>query len=144
MGNAYESFLCKEGCDRLEKYLVRRMSTGEKLRPESAIVPCRIGIAEKERSRKQDVIVDVVIFHDLRKAGITDDLSNTVSYSEVKSKISDLVSGGEFNLLESLAERIASLLLKDFAIRRVQVRVRKKKYSKSPLIGVEIVRSQNG
>ncbi len=38
MGNAYESFLCKEGCDRLEKYLVRRMSTGEKLRPESAIV----------------------------------------------------------------------------------------------------------
>ncbi len=108
------------------------------------VVPCKVGVREKERSRKQDVIVDVVIFHDLRKAGMTDDLGNTVSYSEVKRKILDLISSGEFSLLETVAERIASLLMEDFGTRRIRVRVRKKKYSKNPLMGVEITRSENG
>ena len=108
------------------------------------VVRCRVGVHEKERGRRQDVIVDVYISHDLREAGIADDLGKTVSYSEVRQKIVEFVSGGEFRLLESIAEGIASLLLRSSEATKVKVRVRKKKYAKSPNIGIEITRVQHG
>lgn len=116
----------------------------DKIFIKNLVVPCKIGILEEERRRKQNVIVDVEIFHELREAGITDDVSKTVSYSEIRQKIFDIVSRGEFRLLESVAQNIASLLLKDSGTRKVKVQVRKKKYSKNPLIGIEITRLQHG
>ena len=117
---------------------------GDKIFIRNLVVPCRVGVPEEERGRRQDVIVDVYIFHDLREAGIADDLGKTVSYSEVRQKIFDFVSKGEFRLLESIAEGIASLLLEGSAVTKVKVRVSKKKYSKSPNIGIEITRVQHG
>ena len=116
----------------------------DKIVIKNLVVPCKIGLLEEERKRKQDVIVDVEIFHELREAGITDDISKTVSYSEIREKIFDIVSRGESRLLESVAQSIASLLLKDSKTQKVKVRVRKKKYSKAPLIGIEITRLRHG
>ena len=43
------------------------------------MVPCRVGITEKERGRRQAVIVDLYIFRDLTEAGISDDPDKTSS-----------------------------------------------------------------
>lgn len=117
---------------------------GDKVYIKNLVVPCRVGVSERERSRRQGVIVSVQIFRDLREAGIADDLSKTVSYSEARQEIFDFVSGGEFRLLESVSEGIASLMLGSPEVTKVKVRVGKKKYSKSPSIGVEITRMQHG
>jgi len=117
---------------------------GDRIFIKNLVLPCKVGLSERERRRKQDVIVDVEIFRDLREAGITDDISKTVSYSEVTREISKLVAGCESKLLESIAQNIASLLLEDSETRKVTVRVRKKKFGRNPLIGIEITRLQHG
>jgi FolB domain-containing protein len=116
----------------------------DKIFIKNLVVPCRVGVPDRERGRRQDVIVDAYIFLDLREAGIADDLDKTVSYSEIRQEIFEFASRGEFRLLESIAEGIASLLLKSSAARMVKIRVSKKKYSKSPKIGIEITRMQHG
>ena len=116
----------------------------DKIFIKNLVIPCKIGVLEKERSKAQDVIVNVEIFHELSEAGITDDVNETVNYAEIRQKIFDAVSSGESKLLETVAQKIASLLLEDTETRKVSVRVSKKKYSKAPLIGIEITRLQHG
>ena len=108
------------------------------------VLPCQIGLFSKERRKKQDVIVDLEIHCNLKKAGVSDDIGATVNYSQLIQQISGMVSKRKFRLLESVAESIASLALQDFATKEVTVRVRKKKYNRAPLIGVEITRLQHG
>ena len=116
----------------------------DKIFIKNLVVRCKIGILEEERSSEQDLIIDVEVFHDLREAGITDEISKTISYSEIRQKIFDVVSGCESKLLENVAQRIASVLLEDSETRKVNVKVRKKKYSTDPLIGIEITRLKHG
>jgi FolB domain-containing protein len=116
----------------------------DKIFIKSLTVPCKIGLLEEERNSEQDIVVDVEVFHDLREAGITDDISKTISYSEIRQKIFNVASGCESKLLETVAQRIASVLLEDSETRKVTVRVRKKKYSTDPLIGIEITRLKHG
>lgn len=120
------------------------MASRDKIFIKNLTIPCKIGILEEERSRAQEIIVDAVIFHDLREAGITDDINKTVSYSEIRQKIFDTVSRGEYRLLETVAQKTAALLLQDTETWKVTVRVRKKKYNQDPIIGIEITRLQHG
>jgi len=55
-----------------------------------------------------------------------------------------LVSKGKFQLLEAISEGVASLLLENSSVVKTRVRIRKKKYSTTPKIGVEILRKRNG
>ena len=67
-------------------------------------------------------------------------LEDTVDYRAARLQISHFASHGEFVLLESLAEGVATLCLDKFKVERVTVRVRKEKYSVEPSIGIEIER----
>jgi len=78
---------------------------------------CIIGLYPEERKNKQDVIINVVLETDLRAAGKSDSLNDTVDYKAIKLAILDFVENSSFNLIESLAEGIAAICLKD---RRVQ------------------------
>jgi dihydroneopterin aldolase len=101
---------------------------------------CRIGVTEEERGKPQEVIFDVVLTLDLSRSASTKSLEDTVDYRAARLQISNFASHGEFILLESLAEGVASLFLGKFNVQGVTVRVRKKKYSDTPSIGVEIER----
>ena len=116
----------------------------DKIFIENLALPCRVGITKKERKRRQAVIVDLYLFRDLGEAGISDDPDKTLSYSEVREKVSNFVSKGEFKLLEGIAEGVASLLLANDFVMKVKVRVRKRKYATSPRIGIEITRVRHG
>jgi len=86
---------------------------------------CIIGVFPEERRDKQDVIVNVALEADLRAAGLSDDLEDSVDYKSVKKRIIEIVEGSDFNLVETLAERIAAACLEDPRVDRAVVRVDK-------------------
>ena len=107
-------------------------------------LPCNVGVSEEERAKKQNVIVDIEIQCDLNQAGAADDLNKTINYYEIKERVAAAVTEGEFKLLESLAENVSLLILKDPIASKVVVAVKKEKYAKEPIMGIEITRDRHG
>ena len=106
-------------------------------------IRCIIGVNQDERTEKQDVIINVILFADTRKAGQTDDLDDSVDYKKVKKTILSLVENSEFLLIEKLAEEIAEVCLEDSKVQKVNVTVDKPgalRYTRS--VAVEIVRTR--
>jgi dihydroneopterin aldolase len=88
-------------------------------------LPCRIGTTEAERARRQEVVVSFTLWLDLRRAGGSDRLEDTVDYGELAGRITALLEGSSFQLLEALAEAVAGACLRDPRVRRVEVEARK-------------------
>lgn len=107
---------------------------------ENLRLDCLIGVTDEERRRPQKVMLDVSLFLDLSAAAASEKIEETVDYREARRQVSQFVSTGEFLLLESLAEGVASAVLDSFKVDRVVVRARKEKYSSDPSIGVEVER----
>jgi dihydroneopterin aldolase len=85
-----------------------------------------IGIYEWERKIKQTVILDLEVAADIRQAASTDDIQYTVDYKAVAKRLIEFVEKSEFYLVETLAERIAQLLLREFSLPWVRVSLNKK------------------
>ncbi len=83
------------------------------------------GASPGEWTRERRFVVDLEVTADLRRAGATDDLADTVNYSTLYGVVRDVLKGPPVNLLESLAERIAERVLRDFPVLAVRVRVGK-------------------
>lgn len=83
------------------------------------------GVNPEERSLGQRFLVDVEMFADLRAAGKSDRLSDTVNYSSAYKRIREIVEGDPHQLIEAVAEDIAAALLSEFAVSSVTVTVRK-------------------
>jgi dihydroneopterin aldolase len=105
------------------------------------------GVNPEERALGQRFLVDVVMAVDLRRPGQSDDLADTVSYSDVYKVVRGIVEGEPRNLIEAVAEEIAAAILTGFPpVVRVTVTVRKPevpmKGSLLDAAGVRITRSQ--
>ncbi len=85
----------------------------------------RHGVATGERDRAQPFEVDLDLHLDLAPAGQSDDLGDTVDYGPLTSGIVDLIETESFDLIETLAERIARLAKADSRVHRVDVSIRK-------------------
>jgi dihydroneopterin aldolase len=92
----------------------------------------RHGVTLEERMEPQPFEVDVVMHLDLSRAAATDELADTVDYAAVFEMARDVVEGGSYRLLESLAGILANRVLEHHAVAEVEVRVRK---PKAPLPG---------
>ena len=106
-------------------------------------IRCIIGVNQDERTEKQDVVINVILFTDTRKAGRTDALADSVDYKRVKKAILSLVESSEFLLIEKLADEIAKVCLDDSKVQKVNVSVDKPgalRYTRS--VAVEIVRTR--
>jgi dihydroneopterin aldolase len=88
-------------------------------------VPCFIGTTEEERARKQEVVVSFTLWLDLRRAGGSDRLEDTVDYGELAARVTALLEASSFQLLEALAEQVASACLRDPRVHRVEVEAQK-------------------
>lgn len=86
---------------------------------------CIIGIFDEERREKQDVVINITLHADLRRAGQSDRMADTVDYKAIKKRVITVVEASAYFLIEALAERIAELCLEDSRVRRVDVRVAK-------------------
>ena len=89
-------------------------------------VKCRIGVEEKERRRRQTIIVNVTLRCNLRRPGSSDDLMDTVDYGSLYRSILHETLQNRKSLLEGFAERLAVLCL-DFSplVESVTISVRK-------------------
>lgn len=83
------------------------------------------GVLAEERRRGQRFLVDVIVHLDLRVAGEGDRLADTVDYGDLAVRIHDLVAGERHDLIESVAERVAGLVLSDPRVEEVEVTVHK-------------------
>ncbi len=86
---------------------------------------CILGVEEWERAKKQEVLITVVLRTDLRRAGRTDRLEDSVDYKAVKERILDEVERSSFHLLERLAECVADVCLSAARVRQVEVTIQK-------------------
>lgn len=83
------------------------------------------GVNPEEQSRAQPFEVDLDVECDVRRAGLTDDLSTTIDYGKLAQLVHDVVSGERHFLLERVAERIADVVCADPRVTGVTVEVRK-------------------
>lgn len=84
------------------------------------------GVFPEETALGQRFTVDVIMETDLRAAGRSDDLEETINYADVYTLCKEVVEGKRFDLIEAVAENIASDIMGRFeAVERVQVKVTK-------------------
>lgn len=76
----------------------------------------RHGCSEEERKHLQPFVVDVELYLDLSRAGKSDDLGDTIDYAAVISDIKKIVGGTSRNLIETVAQEIADLLLRRYLL----------------------------
>jgi len=83
------------------------------------------GVFEFERAAGQDFVVDVALDVDTSAAARSDDLADTVDYGALAVAIAGIVAGEPVNLIETVAQRIASACLDDPRVTSVEVSVHK-------------------
>jgi dihydroneopterin aldolase/D-erythro-7,8-dihydroneopterin triphosphate epimerase len=119
--------------DLMDKLFIRDLS-----------LRCIIGIFDEERREKQDVIINIIIYADLKKACKSDDFNDTIDYKKIKKDIIAFAEKSSFFLIEKLAEEISIICLKDKRIQRVDITIDKPqalRFSKSA--GIQITRFQD-
>lgn len=84
-----------------------------------------IGVFDWERRVRQTVILDLDLAADVRRAAATDALSDTLNYKAVAKRLLEFVGQSEFQLVETLAERVAEVVLNEFNVPWLRLRVNK-------------------
>ena len=103
-----------------------------------------IGIYEWEKRIKQQINVNLEMGWDNRKAAQSDDISDTLNYKAAANLVKQLVHKSEFELVEALAENIASLLLENMNIPWIRVTLGKPRaVTGSEEVGVSIERTRD-
>ncbi len=75
-----------------------------------------IGVFDWERRVRQTVVFDLDMATDIRKAAATDDIHDTLDYKAVAKRLIEFVGGSDYQLVETLAERCAGIVLNEFGV----------------------------
>jgi 7,8-dihydroneopterin aldolase/epimerase/oxygenase len=108
-------------------------------------LPVRVGVTEEERANPQYVLLDLELSRDLRAAGESDELAQTVDYGALTGGVAALLADTEVLLLERLAQKIAEFLLNQPGVSNVTVSVAKEDppiEEEAGAVGVTIVRTK--
>ena len=119
-------------------------TTMDRILIKDLMLRCVLGLSDEERHEKQDVLINLILWTDLRPAAASDSIRDAVDYSLVKKRIISLVEGSQYHLAETLADRIALLCLEYPAVQQVQVTLEKPtalRFAHS--VGVEIIRTRS-
>lgn len=84
-----------------------------------------IGIYDWERRIKQTVVLDLEMGADIRKSAASDHIDDTLNYKAVAKRIIGFVEDSEYQLVETLAEKVAGIILNEFEVPWVRVRLNK-------------------
>jgi len=86
---------------------------------------CIVGIWDWERQVKQSVVIDLEMAADIRKAALTDNIDDTIDYKKVSKRLLSFVGESQFQLVETLTENIARIIVTEFGVPWVRVRLNK-------------------
>ena len=101
-----------------------------------------IGVYDWERTKPQEILINIILFGNLEKAGRTDNIDDSINYKTISKGAQSLAEKCERQTVEALAADIASYCLESPGVDRVMVRVEKPgavRFADS--VGVEIERS---
>lgn len=84
-----------------------------------------IGVNDWERRIKQTIVLDLELGTDIRRASASDDIAHTLDYKAVAKRIIAFVGESRFYLVETMAERIADILLQEFQVPWCRLRLNK-------------------
>ena len=106
-------------------------------------VECIIGFIDWERRVKQTIVIDLELPVDCRSASIRDEVEDTLDYKKVAKRVIAFVEASEFKLVETLAQRLALLVLEEFGISWIRLSVNKPGAIRgSKDVGVSIYRTR--
>jgi len=84
-----------------------------------------IGIYDWERRIRQPLVFDIEMAFDNRIPAATDAIADTLNYKAVSNRIVEYVSQSSFELVETLAERVAQIVITEFGVQRVRLKLSK-------------------
>lgn len=104
-----------------------------------------IGIFDWERAIKQTVSLDLEMAADIRKAAVSDHIDDALDYKTVAKRVIRFVENSDFQLVETMAERVAQIVREEFSVPWVRLRVSKPGALRgSQDVGVIIERGEKG
>jgi 7,8-dihydroneopterin aldolase/epimerase/oxygenase len=102
------------------------MSTGEdRIHLRGLKCQCIIGFIDWERQVPQTVVVDLEFPCDCARAAASDSVTDTVDYKQVAKRVLAFVEDSKFLLIETLAHRLALVLLKEFSLEWIKIDLNK-------------------
>ena len=103
----------------------------------------RIGISDQERERPQDILINVEMSYDSRKAAETDDIFDCVNYAAGTKKLLKAVEENQRKTVEALAQDLADICLANELVQKVKLRVEKTSIVRfTSAVGIEIEREK--
>ncbi|MCJ8275091.1 MAG: dihydroneopterin aldolase [Psychrosphaera sp.] len=107
-------------------------------------VSTTIGVYDWEKTIKQQLLIDIDMVSDIKDAAASDNISDTVDYAVVSNTITDYVQGNQFELIETVAQNIADIILNDFPVTQVTITLQKPGAVKNAQsVGVKIMRQKS-
>lgn len=104
---------------------------------------CVIGVWEWEKAIEQNLLLDIQLGTDIRPAAASDKLEDTLNYKQVANRVIDFAAENQFELIETMVERVAELIMQEFGIKWVKVRLNKGGAVKNVTsVGIEIERGE--
>ena len=108
-------------------------------------VECIIGVNDWERRVRQRVVIDLELPVDCARAAARDDIADTLDYGRVAAAVKESVGASSFMLIETMAERTASLLLREFGVAWVRIHIEKPGAVRGArAVGIAIERRRDG
>jgi 7,8-dihydroneopterin aldolase/epimerase/oxygenase len=101
----------------------------------------RVGVPEEERANPQRLTVSISFWSYQQTSNLADHIEQTVNYSTVAEETKNFLREQSVNLIETLAERLASHLLKSFPIQKVTIELRKFALQDAKYVSVTVTRS---
>jgi dihydroneopterin aldolase len=84
-----------------------------------------IGIFDWERQVRQTIVLDIELSADVRKAALSDSIDDTLNYKRLAKHVIAFLEASSFHLVETLAEHIAMLVLREFGVDWVRIALSK-------------------
>ena len=104
-----------------------------------------IGVHEWERRIRQTVVLDLEVATDAARAAASDRIEDALDYEALAARVTEFVSGSQFRLVETLADRVAALVREEFAVPWVRLRLDKKYAIRGATdVGVIVERGERG
>jgi FolB domain-containing protein len=115
--------------------------SSDEIRIEQLDVFTRIGVPEEERVNPQKLTVSISFWPYRQPSDLADHIERTVNYSTVAEETKNFVRDQSVSLIETLADRLASHLLKSFPIQKVTIELRKFALQDAEYVSVIVTRT---
>jgi 7,8-dihydroneopterin aldolase/epimerase/oxygenase len=117
--------------------------SGDRIFVHGLTTECVIGFVDWERRVKQKVVLDIELAADCARAAVRDEVADTLDYRKVVKRVLACVEASECHLVETLAERVARVILDEFQVAWVRIALSKPgAFRESRDVGVAIERTR--